>query len=100
MPSNRERERGEGYPKLTAEQINLVIDSLIWTVRDRELGPRTDLAEETASHLVGFYTRRWGLPPAITGRQARIREMADAGDVELRLGGRAPGLYVGGEREG
>jgi hypothetical protein len=76
MATNNERERGIGYPKLTAEQINLVIDQLIFAVRQRDLGASLDLAEETASHLVGFYTRRWGMPPAIVGRIERIRELA------------------------
>lgn len=76
MPSNREAARGVGYPKLTQEQIDLVIDNLVWVIRQRDLGDRLDLAEETVSALTGFYTRRWGLPPAITGRVARIRELA------------------------
>lgn len=75
MGSNRERETGVGYPKLSRESINLVIDSLIWTIRDRDLGARMDLAEQTASDLTGFYTRRWGLPPAIRGRVDQIREL-------------------------
>lgn len=76
MPSNRETETGVGYPKLSRESLNLIIDSLIWSIRDRDLGKRADLAEQTASDLTGFYTRRWGLPPAITGRVDRIRELA------------------------
>lgn len=76
MASNNEKERGIGYPKLTREQINLVIDCLIWEIRQRDLGDRLDLAEETASHLTGFFTRRWGMPPAVVGRIERIRELA------------------------
>jgi hypothetical protein len=83
MPSNRETERGIGYPKLTADQINLVIDQLIWVARQRDLGADLDLAEETASHLVGFYTRRWGMPPCITGRVERIRELAADWEAQL-----------------
>ena len=76
MPSNREQERGVGYPKLSAESLDLIIDALMWSIRQRDLGKRLDLAEETVSALVGFYTRRWGLPPALTGRVERIRELA------------------------
>lgn len=75
MASNREKETGVGYPQLSREAINLLIDSLVWTMRDRRLGDRADLAENTASALTGFYTRRWGMPPAITGRIERIREL-------------------------
>lgn len=83
MPSNQEAARGIGYPKLTQEQIDLVIDNLVWSIRQRELGGRLDLAEETVSQLTSFYTRRWGLPPAITGRVARIRELAAAADSPI-----------------
>lgn len=76
MPSNREKETGTGYPKMSRESINLVIDALVWAIRDRNLGTRMDLAEQTASDLTGFYTRRWGMPPAITGRIQHIRELA------------------------
>ena len=75
MASNREKETGIGYPKLSRESINLVIDALVWAIRDRNLGTRMDLAEDTASDLTGFYTRRWGMPPAITGRIEHIREL-------------------------
>lgn len=78
MASNREKETGVGYPKLTSAQINLVIDNLVWVIRQRDLGADLDTAEETVSHLVGFYTRRWGLPPALVGRIERIRELGAA----------------------
>lgn len=80
MPSNREQERGIGYPKLTAEQLDLIIDQLLWTTRQRELGPRLDLQEETIAALVGFYTRRWGLPPALTSRVEHLRSLAPVPD--------------------
>jgi hypothetical protein len=76
MASNREAQRGIGYPKLTAGQIDLIVDALLWQVRQRDLGGRLDLAEQTISRLSDFYTRRWGLPPAITGRVGHIRELA------------------------
>ena len=78
MVRQSERAAGIAYPQLSREAINLIIDSLVWTIRDRQLGTRMDLAEETASALVGFYTRRWGMPPAITGRIEQIREMSAA----------------------
>lgn len=83
MASNQEAARGIGYPKLTQEQIDLIIDNLVWVIRQRELGGRLDLAEETVSQLTGFYTRRWGLPPAITGRVARIRELCQMSDAPI-----------------
>lgn len=80
MPSNRETERGIGYPRLTREQINLIVDTLVWEIRQRDLGERLDMAEETVSALVGFYTRRWGLPPALVGRLERVRELGAAAE--------------------
>jgi hypothetical protein len=75
MPSNHETERRIGYPALTAEALDLIIDALLWEVRQRDLGARLDLAEQTISRLSDFYTRRWGLPPAITGRVERLHEL-------------------------
>lgn len=76
MPSNRETEREVGYPKLPRPALDLIIDTLIWSIRQRDLGQRLDLAEQTVSDLTGFYTRRWGLPPSLVGRVERIRELA------------------------
>ena len=70
MPSNREQEREYGYPGLSRGQIDLIIDALLATVRDRDLGGKLDEAELTIGKLTDFYTRRWGLPPAITRRAA------------------------------
>lgn len=78
MPSNHEAEREVGYPKLSREQIDLIIDQLLFTVRQRDLGRNVDLAEQTIAHLTGFYTRRWGLPPAVTGRAGRTRELVES----------------------
>lgn len=69
MASKRDRDDHTGYPQLQAEQIDLIIDSLLCTIRDRDLGERIGLAEGTAADLTGFYTRRWGLPPSIVRRQ-------------------------------
>jgi len=76
MPSNQERNRGVGYPGLTQEAIDLLLDCLLFGISQRDLGNKLDLAEETAAKLSNFYTARWGLPPCITGRVARIREIA------------------------
>ena len=71
---------GIGYPQLHREDIDLIIDQLIFTVRERDLGHGLDRAESVLHYLTNYYTRRWGLPPAITGRIDRIRELAaDAG---------------------
>lgn len=78
MPSNRETERELGYPKLTRPALDLIIDTLIWSIRQRDLGHRLDLAETVVSDLTGFYTRRWGLPPSIVGRVERVRELAQS----------------------
>lgn len=73
MPSNREREREYAYPGLSREALNLVIDQLLFGVRQRDLGADLDLAEATIGKLTDFYTRRWGLPPAITRRTDYVR---------------------------
>lgn len=75
MASSRNRSPDVGYPQLHKDQIDMIIESLIATIRDRDLGKRIDQAESTAAELVAYYTRRWGLPPAITTRQQRIREL-------------------------
>lgn len=78
MASSRNRSPDVGYPQLHKDQIDIIIESLIATIRDRDLGKRIDTAEGTAADLVAFYTRRWGLPPAITTRQRQITELAAA----------------------
>lgn len=66
-------EQGLAQPVLHRDQINAAIDALLSTVRDRNLGQDIGLYEETAAYLTAFYTRRWGLPPAVTARAAGIR---------------------------
>lgn len=80
MARQSEIARQVAYPQLSREQINLIIDALLWAVRDRDLGGRMDEAELAIGKLADFYTRRWGLPPAITGRTDRIRKLA-GGDL-------------------
>lgn len=79
MASNREAERGIGYPKLSADQLDLIIDQLLFVMRQRDLGPDTDLAEQTFARLTEFYTRRWGLPPCLSGRDLAASSRRDAG---------------------
>jgi len=46
------------YPRLTAGQIDALIGALI------ETGD-TSAGDDVFGYLVSFYTRRWGLPPAL-----------------------------------
>jgi len=59
------------YPKLDKAQIDAITASLMLTLRDHELGASTGTYERTLSYLIGFRTRRWGLPPALQGRTPR-----------------------------
>jgi len=63
-----EQAREIAYPQLTKDQIDATIASLVMTLRDRELGASQQTYEQTLSYLIGFRTRRWGLPPALAGR--------------------------------
>ena len=75
MPSNRETERELGYPKLSRASLDTIIDALLWSIRERDLGKQLDVAEQTVSDLTGFYTRRWGLPPSLVSRSQMLREL-------------------------
>ena len=55
-----------GYPKLSKNDIDAIIGALMHSLRDRELGADTARYERTLSYLIGFRTRRWGLPPAFS----------------------------------
>ena len=66
MASNREADRGVGYPRLTADQIALIVDQLLFVLRQRDLGPDLDEAEAVFAYLTSFYTKRWGLPPVLS----------------------------------
>lgn len=74
MPRQSERDRGVAYPQLDREDINLIIGQLMFAIRNRDLGADLDRAESAVAYLTGFYTRRWGLPPAIR----RLTETAAA----------------------
>ena len=64
-----EQAREIAYPQLDKTAIDAIIDSLVMTLRDRDLGASQDTYEGTLAYLIGFRTRRWGLPPALGGRQ-------------------------------
>lgn len=68
MSRQSQQAKGYHFAQLTQRQVDILIDSLLSTVRDRALGPAISEYEQTAEYLTGFYTRRWGLPPAITRR--------------------------------
>jgi hypothetical protein len=68
MPRLTEQAREIAYPQLSKDQIDAAIASLVMTLRDRELGASQQMYEQTLSYLIGFRTRRWGLPPALAGR--------------------------------
>lgn len=76
MVRKTEAAAGIAYPQLSKEQIDLLIDSVLFSIRNRELGKRMDEAEMTAAKLTEFYTRRWGMPPSITERVAYLHPPA------------------------
>lgn len=76
MVRKSESDHGIAYPQLAREDINLIIDNMVWVIRQRDLGRDIDRAESIAAYLTQFYTKRWGMPPCITGRIERIRELA------------------------
>jgi hypothetical protein len=72
MARKSETAAGIAYPQLQRDQINALLDSGLTTMRDRALtaDQAADL-ESALEYLTAFYTRRWGLPPAIV-RRAQI----------------------------
>ena len=76
MASSRSRSPDVGFPQLHKDQLDMIIDALLCTVRDRDLAGRVDLAESTIGDLTAYYTRKWGLPPAISRRVDRVRDRA------------------------
>jgi len=58
-------ERGVAYPKLTADQLDIVIGCLSESARGpSSVASNADITD-LLGHLIGFYTRRWGLPPVL-----------------------------------
>jgi len=65
MARQSERDRDIAYPRLTRDQIDLMITML---ARGQRPGVQLDGQSDSAqlfAYLLSFYTRRWGLPPAI-----------------------------------
>jgi len=62
-----EQAREIAYPQLDKNAIDAIIASLVMTLSDHQLGASTSTYESALSYLIGFRTRRWGLPPAIAG---------------------------------
>ena len=62
-------EEGVCYPKLERDELDAVIDALLFTTRNHSAGPLTRRCDAAAGHLIGFYTRRWGLPAAVRDRR-------------------------------
>ena len=69
MPRLTEQAREIAYPQLDKNAIDAIIASLITTLRDRQLGASAGTYESALSYLIGFRTRRWGLPPALAGHR-------------------------------
>ena len=67
MTRMTEQAREIAYPQLSKDHIDAVIASLVFTLREHQLGASTGTYESALSYLIGFRTRRWGLPPAIAG---------------------------------
>ena len=58
-------ERGVAYPKLAADDLNLMIGVLAEAARESSSVASHDEITDLLGHLIGFYTRRWGLPPVL-----------------------------------
>jgi len=58
-------ELGVAYPKLTADQLDLIIAALSMMHREAYESPAANEVTDLIGHLIGFYTRRWGLPPCL-----------------------------------
>lgn len=71
------------YPQLASEDIDLIIDQLLFAVRNRELAGQLDRAESVAAYLTQFYAKRWGMPPCITRRTQHARELAQSAPAGL-----------------
>jgi len=65
MPRKTEQEQGIAYPQLDRDRLDAIIDALLFAARNRATGPMTRRYDAAAGYLIGFYTRRWGLPAAV-----------------------------------
>jgi len=77
MARQSETDREIAYPQLDKAAIDALIESLMHSLRDRNLGAQTGTCELTLSYLIGFRTRRWGLPPALAGHRDRADGVRD-----------------------
>jgi len=63
-----EQAREVAYPQLSKDQIDDVIDALMFSIGNRRLGSREPRFESALSYLISFRTKRWGLPAALRHR--------------------------------
>ena len=68
MTRKTEQEQGIAYPQLDRDQLDAIIDALLFATRARATGPMTHRYDAAAGYLIPFYTRRWGLPTAVKHR--------------------------------
>ena len=68
MPRLSEQARGIAYPQLDRDTINLIISDLLFARANRMPDQDTPRREQATAYLMGFYTRKWGLPPVLGGR--------------------------------
>jgi hypothetical protein len=66
MPRLSEQAREVTYPQLSRDSLDAIIDALLFAGRNRASGPMTRRYEHAAGYLIAFYTRRWGLPAAVS----------------------------------
>jgi len=76
MARQSETDREIAYPQLDKAAIDAVIDALMHSLRDRDLAAQAGTFELTLSYLIGFRTRRWGLPPALAGHRGPATSLA------------------------
>jgi hypothetical protein len=69
MPRQSETAAGIAYPQLSQDSIDAILDALLFAQRNRAAGPMTRRYESAIGYLTGFYTKRWGLPAALGGRE-------------------------------
>lgn len=71
MPRTTETAHGIAYPQLTRLQLDAIIQALLWAERDHNLGPAAADTQAATAYLIGFYTRRWGLPAVLVAAANR-----------------------------
>lgn len=60
-----EQAEGKSYPQLTREQIDYLIGLLMIGTSGPGQSMVLPVATQTRDYLIGYYTKRWGLPPAL-----------------------------------